>query len=214
MPLQILRSETWALAAAIIQSDIDMLNEPESLGENEPSIGDYGNVTLCGSLRKTITFADIETSQIDLEAQRGTPGAFENFRERFSLFFHSLLQQQDSGFPSESEKLPVQDPIPVTQDERVRFMPAVFLHHSANFTLACQITECHFLKSYYDSLVDWKLRIDYLRCNPSFHGRPRFDCVIVYRGDGHYFARLLYLFIYTFQGTPYLVLKGPVLRTG
>lgn len=52
-------------------------------------------------------------------------------------------------------------------------------------------------------MVDWKLRIDYLRCNPSFHGRPRFDCVIVYRGDGYYFARLLYLFIYKFQGTTF-----------
>jgi hypothetical protein len=69
--------------------------------------------------------------------------------------------------------------------------------------ILCQIVECHFLKSYYDSMVDWKLRIDYLRCNPSFHGRPRFDCVIVYRGDGYYFARLLYLFTYKFQGTTF-----------
>lgn len=66
-----------------------------------------------------------------------------------------------------------------------------------------QIIECRFLKSYYDSMVDWKLKIDYLRCNPSFHGRPRFDCVIVYRGDGYYFARLLYLFTYNFQGTTF-----------
>lgn len=101
-----------------------MLNEPESLDKNEPSIGDYGNVTLGGSLRKTVTFANIETSKNELEAQRGTPGAFENFRERFSLFFHSLLQQQDSGFPS--EQLPTMDPISVKQDENVRFMSAVF----------------------------------------------------------------------------------------
>ena len=76
-----MRSETWALAAAIIQSDIDTLNEheSESLGENEPAIGDYGNVTLGGSLRETVTFADIEILQNDLEAQRGMPGAFGNF---------------------------------------------------------------------------------------------------------------------------------------
>jgi hypothetical protein len=74
-----LRTETWALAAAIIQSDIDMLNEPESQGENEQSIGEYGNVTLGGPLRETTTFADIEASQNKLEAQRGMPGAFENF---------------------------------------------------------------------------------------------------------------------------------------
>jgi hypothetical protein len=119
--------ETWALAAAIIQSDIDMLNE--SPGENEPSIGDYGNVTLGGSLRETITFADIETSQNKLEAQRGMPGTFKNFRERFSVFFDSLLRRQDSGFPL--EQLPV-GPILVKQDDNVRFMPAVF------FTSFCQ----------------------------------------------------------------------------
>ena len=79
-------------------------------------------------------------------------------------------------------------------------------HVSCLFTSFCQcwphkqIIECHFLKSYYDSLVDWKLQIDYLRCNPSFHERPWFDCAIIYRGDGYYFAQLLYLFTYKFQG--------------
>jgi hypothetical protein len=126
--------ETWALAAAIIQSDIDMLNEPESLGESEPSIGDYGNVTLGGSLRETITFADIEASQNDLEAQRDVPGAFENFRERFSIFFENLVKRQDSGFPL--EQLPM-DPISVKRDENVCFTSATFLHHSADLMPDC-----------------------------------------------------------------------------
>lgn len=120
--------ERWALAAAIIQSDIDILNEPETLGENEPSIGDYGNVTLGGPLRETITFADIEASQNELEAQRDVPGAFENFRDRFSSFFEDLVKRQDSGF-----QLPtVTDPISVKQDENVCFTLATFLHHSAD----------------------------------------------------------------------------------
>jgi hypothetical protein len=134
-----LRTETWALAAAIIQSDIDLLNESESesLGENELSIGEYGNVTLGGSLRETITFADIEIKQNELEAQRGMPGAFENFRGRFSTFFDNLLKRQDSGFPL--EQLPM-DPISVKQDENVclfhcEWRPAIFLHHSADSDL-------------------------------------------------------------------------------
>src|SRR5882762_9618197 len=146
------------LAAAIIQSDIDVLDEPESLGENEPSIGDYGNVTLGGSLRETITFADIKTSQTKLEEQRGTPGAFENFRERFSTFFEDLLKREDSGFSSEQ----LMDPISVKQDENVCSVSTNFLHIIL-LILLCQIIECRFLKSYYDSLVDWKIRIDYLR---------------------------------------------------
>jgi hypothetical protein len=125
LPLQILRTETWALAAAIIQSDIDTLNEPESLAENEPSIGEYGNVTLGGSLRGTITFADIENSQKELEAQRTVPGAFENFRKRFSVFFDSLLRRPESGF--QLEHLPM-DPISIKQDETVRFMSGFVSH--------------------------------------------------------------------------------------
>lgn len=128
--------ETWALAAAIIQSDIDILNEPETLGENEPSIGDYGNVTLSGPLRETITFADIEASRNELEAQRGVPGAFVNFREKFSTFFENLLKREDSGFPL--EQLPtgtgMHPSISVKQDENVCFMSAIFVHHSADLT--------------------------------------------------------------------------------
>ena len=97
-----------------------------------PSIGDYGNVTLGGSLRKTISFADIENSRYELEAQHDTPGAFKNFQEQFSIFFDSLLHRQDSGFPL--EQLPM-DPISVKQDENVCFMLAVFLHHSASADL-------------------------------------------------------------------------------
>jgi hypothetical protein len=193
-----LRTETWALAAAIIQGDIDMLNEleSESLGENESAIGDYGNVTLGGQLREKITFADIETSRNELEAQRGTPGAFENFRERFSTFFDNLLKRQDSGFPL--EELPMD-----LNMMRMYVSLACRLSFYITLLILRQIIEYRFLKSYYDSMVYWKIKIDYLRCNPSFHGRPRFDCVIVYRGDGYYFARLLYLFTYNFQGTAF-----------
>ena len=98
-----------------------MLNEPESQGENEESIGDYGNVTLGGSLREKITFADIEASQNKLEVQRGVPGAFENFREQFSVFFEDLLlrqEPQDSGFPSPLEPTNIL----VKQDENVCLM--------------------------------------------------------------------------------------------
>jgi hypothetical protein len=136
LPLQILRTETWALAAAIIQSDIDMLNEPESLAENEPSIGDYGNVTLGGSLRGTITFADIEISQKELEAQRNVPGAFQNFRKRFSVFFDNLLRHPESGFSLEHQPM---DPISVQEDETVRFMSGfvshLFTYHKSDYRM-------------------------------------------------------------------------------
>ena len=32
----------------------------------------------------------------------------------------------------------------------------------------------------YQSKVDWTEARDNLRCNPDFHGKPRFDCVVIY----------------------------------
>lgn len=50
--------------------------------------------------------------------------------------------------------------------------------------------------------MDWKVATDYLRCNPSFHGHQRYDCVLIRTQDKHgntrhIFARLLMMFRYT-----------------
>ncbi|KAG1877635.1 hypothetical protein DFJ58DRAFT_645452, partial [Suillus subalutaceus] len=50
------------------------------------------------------------------------------------------------------------------------------------------------LRVNYESLVDWRMHEDLLRCNPKFYGSPRFDCVIVKTTDNLFFARLMYLF--------------------
>jgi len=42
-----------------------------------------------------------------------------------------------------------------------------------------QICEYRYLKVNYESTVDWKQATDYLRCNPSFHGQPRYDCALI-----------------------------------
>lgn len=53
------------------------------------------------------------------------------------------------------------------------------------------------MKIYYESLVDWRITSDILRCSPQFHGQPRHDHVMVNVGTGHVmFARLLLLFTY------------------
>ncbi|KAJ4463570.1 hypothetical protein C8J55DRAFT_443710, partial [Lentinula edodes] len=52
-----------------------------------------------------------------------------------------------------------------------------------------------FLKIRYESLETWRLAVDILRCNPSFHGHPRYD-YIIFRGIlGPVFARLHYLLL-------------------
>ena len=46
----------------------------------------------------------------------------------------------------------------------------------------------------YESMVDWKLATDRLRCNKSFHGSERRDHAIIQLEDGYFFTRLLHLF--------------------
>ncbi|KAI5982863.1 hypothetical protein EDD15DRAFT_2179828, partial [Pisolithus albus] len=65
-----------------------------------------------------------------------------------------------------------------------------------------KVSSFRYLKVNYESTVDWKVATDYLRCNPSFHGRERFDCALVWSVDRHQnekliFVRLHFMFQYT-----------------
>ncbi|KIN97634.1 hypothetical protein M404DRAFT_32106 [Pisolithus tinctorius Marx 270] len=42
-----------------------------------------------------------------------------------------------------------------------------------------KIQEYRYLKVQYASMVDWEVAMNYLRCNPSFHGRPRYDGALI-----------------------------------
>ncbi|KAG2012091.1 ubiquitin and ribosomal protein S27a [Coprinopsis cinerea AmutBmut pab1-1] len=54
----------------------------------------------------------------------------------------------------------------------------------------------------YTSKESWDIERDLLRCSPSFHGRPRYDSVILQTTTGNIFARLLALFTLQAPGTP------------
>ena len=47
----------------------------------------------------------------------------------------------------------------------------------------------------YESKVTWKTCTDYLRCNPNFYGKARYDFVIVDTAPGIIFAQLLSMFL-------------------
>ncbi|KAG2741604.1 hypothetical protein P692DRAFT_20750530, partial [Suillus brevipes Sb2] len=58
-----------------------------------------------------------------------------------------------------------------------------------------QIQEHRYLKVNYESSVDWKQTTDYLRCNPRFHGRPRYDCTLIQlTQDTSVFVQLVFMF--------------------
>lgn len=54
---------------------------------------------------------------------------------------------------------------------------------------------------HYESTVNWRLTQDLLRCNPVFHGAPRYDNVLINQGSGAQplFARLVIVFTYRFN---------------
>ncbi|KAG2160107.1 uncharacterized protein EDB93DRAFT_1237319 [Suillus bovinus] len=73
-------------------------------------------------------------------------------------------------------------------------------HASDNAFNRMQVTEHRFVKVNYESIVDWRTATDYLRCSPSFHNFPRYDCVILQTQAGVIFGRLLMLFTCVVDG--------------
>ena len=64
-----------------------------------------------------------------------------------------------------------------------------------------QIMEFQYLRVNYESMVDWRLRRDLLRCNSKFFGSPRYDCVMIKTEHQPFFARLIYMFRCKVGGT-------------
>ncbi|KAL4065043.1 hypothetical protein V8B97DRAFT_2025824 [Scleroderma yunnanense] len=62
------------------------------------------------------------------------------------------------------------------------------------FSASDTIVECQFLQVNFESMVDWCQYTDYLCCNPTFHGWPHYDCVIIKTYQGHIFRQLVSLF--------------------
>ncbi|KIJ07472.1 hypothetical protein PAXINDRAFT_90348, partial [Paxillus involutus ATCC 200175] len=51
------------------------------------------------------------------------------------------------------------------------------------------------LKVNYESKMDWRQATDYIRCNPSFHGKPHYDSVLFQISvEKVAFARLVFMF--------------------
>lgn len=65
--------------------------------------------------------------------------------------------------------------------------------------------EYRFLKVNFESLVDWRVSTDYLRCTPMFHGSPRYDCVILQTDTGIIFGKLMLIFTCTVGDVQYPV---------
>ncbi|KAG5640846.1 hypothetical protein DXG03_006832 [Asterophora parasitica] len=103
--------------------------------------------------------------------------AFQSFRIKLGKFLTAFLPAYD---------------IPLPGNKPIRLTPTD------------TITEYRFLKVQYRSISDWQLKTDYIRCNPSFHGQARYDCVLVNTFPAvPYIACLVLLFTCTIADREY-----------
>ncbi|KAF8427564.1 hypothetical protein L210DRAFT_3614930 [Boletus edulis BED1] len=114
-----------------------------------------------------------------IEQEKSSNQAFRDFHNKFVTFINQFAHAHNIPLPNGKEW----------------FVP----------TGQAEIQEFWYLKVNYESAVDWRLATDYLRCNPSFHGNQRYDCVLISTQDRHgntthIFARLLMMFRYVLNG--------------
>ncbi|KAE9407194.1 hypothetical protein BT96DRAFT_963207 [Gymnopus androsaceus JB14] len=73
------------------------------------------------------------------------------------------------------------------------------------YSATSTIVPYQYLRINYESLKTWHLATDHLRCNPSFHGKPRYDFLIFNTRSGPVFAQLHYLFLCIVEDQKYPV---------
>ncbi|KAJ7509792.1 hypothetical protein B0H11DRAFT_1846886 [Mycena galericulata] len=102
-----------------------------------------------------------------LEEEMSSDPAFERFRVKFGDFLSDFLPAFGYNLPNR---------------RRMRFDGGDM------------ITPFQFLKVHYKSMGTWTSTADYLRCNPKFHGQPRYDYVLIKTAQQPIFAQMIYLF--------------------
>ncbi|KIK13566.1 hypothetical protein PISMIDRAFT_47615, partial [Pisolithus microcarpus 441] len=77
----------------------------------------------------------------------------------------------------------------------------VYLNRNRNhwkdisFADTFELQEHCYLKVNYESRVDWRQAMDHLRCNPSFHSKPRYDSILFQLSQNKIaFTRLVFMF--------------------
>jgi len=139
-----------------------------------------------GSLQPPISFAALEIAMKD-------DPAFANFRSRLGIFLTETLPTCGYSLPTNADgrRFRLFDP-----DEQVHSHYSSSVVYVAN--AFCQIRAFRLLQVAYESVADWSIQTDYLRVHPRFHGRPRYDAVLVEDTLGLVaFAKMKYIFACT-----------------
>ena len=90
----------------------------------------------------------------------------------------------------------------------------------AKYLVNNEVFEYRLIKVNYESKVAWNVCTDYLRCSPSFFGKPRNDCVLLRTVEKLIFACLAFIFVIQIHGVfcpivlvePFDLYLGPTRR--
>ncbi|KAG1785854.1 uncharacterized protein HD556DRAFT_1450294 [Suillus plorans] len=169
---QILHYDEWLLTSTSMRTELDELDKYNQRDTCDPKTNEALDDSNAGTSESTTIHAHLGSRQgnhsfSDIMHLHGTDRAFTDFRMKLNSFLNGFLPQNN---------------IPLPDGRRI--------HLQAEDT----ITEFRFLRINYESLVDWCMHQDLLRCSPNFYGSPRYDCVMVNTANTPFFARLVYMF--------------------
>ncbi|KAG1904191.1 uncharacterized protein F5891DRAFT_1126623 [Suillus fuscotomentosus] len=161
---QIIHYDHWLLTLTSMRSEIDDLDEYTRQQVVDPEAGE--------EIKEVATHTYLGARQgsqsfSQIEQEHAADTAFSGFQIRLNRFLNEFLPRFEIPFPD---------------GRHVHFRPDD------------QVTVFQYLWVNYESMVDWHLKRDLLRCNPSFFGSPRYDCVMVKAQDQPFFVCLIFLF--------------------
>ncbi|KAI0091116.1 hypothetical protein BDY19DRAFT_991694 [Irpex rosettiformis] len=162
---QLGKLEDRSMICATIRGHIDAQDElikelqEEDDGDEQPtaekaSLWIYNQVCLKSRQRAVLLSAFV--------AQGGDDPAFINFTTKLSTCIRDLLIREYMDACESTGTLTLS-------------MPSI----PSSVTDSDLIIESRYITIDFESHVTWRLETDRLRCSPSFHGRPRYDSVIV-----------------------------------
>ncbi|KAG1842964.1 hypothetical protein F4604DRAFT_1597049 [Suillus subluteus] len=171
---QILRLDHTTFVSVVLHNRINHFDDEQCkaiLSERELETEDLDDWSFGGHIHLGAPQSAITFAQ--LENDNASNRAFGQFRKKLSTFLNHALPAYNIPLPDGKTWL----------------------------TLSAQdmVQEHQYLKVNYESVVDWKLTTNHLRCNPSFQGHERHDCAPVHTQDKdgnnkNIFVRVLFMF--------------------
>ncbi|KIO04654.1 hypothetical protein M404DRAFT_26107 [Pisolithus tinctorius Marx 270] len=169
--VQVLRVDHHCLAMKLIRNRVDAEANRTQQDHNDDDIDDGGDEDALMSFSEHVKLGSpwspksIQSIIHDHASQQ----EFQGFHQKFTRFINQCL------------------PIYLNRDQNS--------WKNISFAETFQLQEHAYLKVNYESRMDWWQATDYLRCNPSFHGKPRYNTVLFQLSHSEIaFARLVFMF--------------------